>query len=86
MATMLINLLNFKVIIKLKLRSFKSSEHINEKGNGPYRGFDYLSLVSDPLDLATWSQRELLKFCNFQQGSRYKDLYYLNGTKHVNHW
>ena len=28
-------------IIKLKLRCFKSSEHINEKGNGPYRGFDY---------------------------------------------
>ena len=26
---------------KLKLRSFKSSEHINEKGDGPYRGFDY---------------------------------------------
>ena len=28
-------------LIKLKLRSFKSSEHINEKGDGPYRGFDY---------------------------------------------
>ena len=27
--------------IKLKLRFFKSSEHINEKGDGPYRGFDY---------------------------------------------
>ena len=26
---------------KLKLRSFKRSEHINEKGDGPYRGFDY---------------------------------------------
>ena len=26
---------------KIKLRSFKSSEHINEKGDGPYRGFDY---------------------------------------------
>ena len=39
--------------IKLKLRSFKSSEHIDEKGDGPYRGFDFLSLVSDPLDLAT---------------------------------
>ena len=41
-----------------KLRSFKSSEHINEKGDGPYRGFDYYSLVNDPLDLTTWSQRE----------------------------
>ena len=28
-------------VIKLKLRSFKSSEHINEKGDGPYCGFDY---------------------------------------------
>ena len=26
---------------KLKLRSFQSSEHINEKGDGPYRGFDH---------------------------------------------
>ena len=25
--------------IKINLRSFKSSEHINEKGDGPYRGF-----------------------------------------------
>ena len=27
--------------IKIKLRSFKSSEHINEKGDGPYHGFGY---------------------------------------------
>ena len=26
---------------KIKLRSFKSSEHIFEKGGGPYRGFGY---------------------------------------------
>ena len=26
----------------------KSSEHINEKMDGPYRGFDYKSLFSDP--------------------------------------
>ena len=30
--------------IKIKLRSFKISEHIYEKGDGPYRGFGYLSL------------------------------------------
>ena len=46
--------------IKLKLKSFKSSEHINEKGDGPYHGFGYLNLVSDPLDLTAWSQRQLL--------------------------
>ena len=38
----------------------KSSEHINEKEGGPYRGFGYLSLFSDPINLATWSQKELL--------------------------
>ena len=59
--------------IKIKLSSFKSSEHIYEKGGGPYRGFGYSSLFSDPLDLATWRQRALPQFCNFQQGSRYKD-------------
>ena len=32
---------------KIKLRSFKSSEHINEQGNGP------LSHFSDPKDMAT---------------------------------
>ena len=36
-----------------------SSEHINEKGDVPYRGFGYLGLFSDPKDLAIWSQREL---------------------------
>ena len=45
---------------KNKQRSFKSSEHINEKGDGSYRGFGYLSLFSDSIDLETWSQRELL--------------------------
>ena len=38
-----------------------SSKHIhdiNEKGDGPYHGFCYLSLVGDTLDLTTWSQRE----------------------------
>ena len=43
----------------LKVRSFKS---INEKKDGPNCGFDYLSLFSDPIDLTTWSLRELLYF------------------------
>ena len=41
---------------EIKLRSFKSREHINEKGDRSYRGFGYLSLFSDPIELATWSQ------------------------------
>ena len=39
------------------MRSFKSSEHIDEKGGGSYRGFGYLSLrrnisIGIPLDLS----------------------------------
>ena len=37
--------------LKIKLRSFKSSEHINEKRDRQNHGFGFLSLVSDPLDL-----------------------------------
>ena len=48
------------VVAKIKLRSFKSSERINEKRDGSYHGFGYLSLFSDPLELAKWSQREIL--------------------------
>ena len=60
-------------------KNFKSSEHINEKWDGPYHGFGYISLVSDSLALATWSQRELL-FYTFRQVGRYEDKYYSNGT------
>ena len=40
----------YKINKKLSLRSFKSSEQIHEKRDG----LGYLSLISDPLDLATW--------------------------------
>ena len=39
--------------LQLRTSGFKRSEHINEKGDGSYRGFGYLSLFSDPIDLAT---------------------------------
>ena len=45
---------------KIKLRSFKSCEHINEKRDGPYHGLGYLSFFSDPLVLTKWNQREIL--------------------------
>ena len=41
------------VIENKNTTEFKSSEHINEKGDGPYHGFGYLSPFSDPIDLAT---------------------------------
>ena len=49
-----------KMANKNKKRSFKSSKHIHEKRDGPYHCFGYSSLFSDRIDLATWSQRELL--------------------------
>ena len=49
-----------KIANKNKTVIFKSSEHINENRDAPYRGFGYLSLFSDPLDLAKWSQGEIL--------------------------
>ena len=54
-----LNVLHGK-IIQIKPRSFKSTEHITEERDAPYRGFGYLSLFSDPLDLAKWSQKETL--------------------------
>ena len=47
-------------LVKIKLRFFKSNERINGKRYGPNRGFGYLSLFSDPLNLAKWSQSEIL--------------------------
>ena len=35
-----------------KFRAFKSKENIHKKEVGPYRGFGYSSLISDPLNLA----------------------------------
>ena len=50
------------VVNENKLGSFKSSEHINEKGDGPYRGFVYLSLFSDPI---VWQHGAEDNHCNF---------------------
>ena len=56
---------SFCIQIKMKLRSFNSSKHISEKGEGPYRGFGYVSLISDHLDIATWNQRNFRNFATF---------------------
>ena len=52
-----------------ELRSFKSSAYINEKGDGLYRGFGYLSLFSDPIDLAT---------CSFKFHNHLKNVLHVN--------
>ena len=45
------NILNFAHKlhqIKIKLRPFESSEHINKKGHRPHRDFGYLNLFGKP--------------------------------------
>ena len=42
---------------------------MNENGSGPYCGFGYLSLVSDPFNLVTWSQSELPGTVIFQNST-----------------
>ena len=51
--------------LKLKLRSFKSSEHFNEKGDVSYSGFGYLSLISDTLDLELGAKENYCTFSTF---------------------
>ena len=48
-----------------KFRSFKSKENIHKKEVGPYRGLGYLSLISDPIDLAKGASGIYCKFVIF---------------------
>ena len=48
-----------------KFRSFKSKENIHKKEVGPYRGFGYQSLISDPIDLAKGASGKYCKFVIF---------------------
>ena len=47
---------------KIKPRSFKNSEHINEKRDGPYHGFKLLKLISDPLHEANENYSKFVIF------------------------
>ena len=49
------------------MRSLNNSEHINEKGDGSYHGFGYLSLVSDPLDLSHGAKEDNCNFVIFNR-------------------
>ena len=51
---------------KIKLRSFKSSERINEKWDWSYRGFGQFSLFSDHLE-------QKINYCNFATFNRLVD-------------
>ena len=56
-----------------KFRSFKSKESIHKKEVGPYHGFGYLSLISDPINLAKGARGKYCEFASFDNGSRLKD-------------
>ena len=56
-----------------KFRSFKSKENIHKKDVGPYHGFGYESLISDPTNLAKGARGKYCEFLNFNNGSRLKD-------------
>ena len=48
-----------------KFRSFKSKENFHKKEVGPYRGFGYLSLISDPTDLTKGVSEKYCKIAIF---------------------
>ena len=54
-------------------RSFKSKENIHKKEVGPYHGFGYKSLTSDPINLAKGARGKYRKFASSNNGSRLKD-------------
>ena len=56
-----------------KFKSFKSKENIQKKEVGPYHGFGYLSLISDPINLAKGARGKYCEFASFNNGSRFKD-------------
>ena len=49
----------------IKFISFKSKENIHKKEVGPYRGFGYLSLISDPINLAKGARGDCYVISNF---------------------
>ena len=56
-----------------KFRSFKSKENIHKKEVGPYHGFGYSSLISDPINLAKGARGKYCEFASSNNGSRLKD-------------
>ena len=56
-----------------KFRSFKSKENIHKKEVEPHHGFGYLSLISNPINLAKGARGKYREFANFNNGNRLKD-------------
>ena len=71
-AILLLSKSEILIIIK-KFRSFKSKENIHKKKGGPYHGFGYQSLISDPINQAKGARGKYCEFANFNNDSRLKD-------------
>ena len=54
------------------MSSFKSSENIQKKGSGIYRGFAYWMLISEPIHLAS-ARANYRNLMELLQDSRRKD-------------
>ena len=55
------------------MSSFKSSGNIQKKESGPYRGFAYWMLISDPIHLAKTARANYWNLMELLQDSRRKD-------------
>ena len=55
------------------MSSFKSSGNIQKKESGPYRGFAYWMLISDPIYLAKTARANYWNLIELLQDSRRKD-------------
>ena len=67
--------------INKKFRSFESKENIHKKEVGPYHGFGYLSLISDPINLAKGARGKYCNFASLNNCSRLNDCYRSKNTK-----
>ena len=57
---------------EIKLRFFKSSKHINEKGDGPYRGSATYMFASS-MTLQIWQHGTKENYCHFATFNRVVD-------------
>ena len=64
------------------MSSFKSSGNIQKKESGPYRGFAYWMLISDPIHLAKTARANFWNLMELLQDSRRKDWFNQSETKH----
>ena len=66
-------LFSFAVNKNIIMSSFKSSGNIQKKEDGPYRGFAYWMLISEPIHLAKTARANYWNLMEFLQDSRRKD-------------